>query len=408
MDVIAHSAAAKGAEAPRLIEKMRRAIRVRHYSIRTEEAYLGWVNRFFRFHRKHPRDLKADEINRFLTHLAVHDHVAASTQRQALSAILFLYRNVLKIDPPWIEDIVRARQPKRLPTVLSREEVAALLARLEGAVQLIVMLLYGTGMRILECLRLRIQDIDFDLGHITIRNGKGQKDRTTLLPEACRQRLQDHLAHVRELHEQDIAAGFGRVHLPAALGRKYPNAAADWRWQYVFPAGSRGTDPRTNQIRRHHLHESVIRKAIYAAVRKTGIPKRVGCHTFRHSFATHLLMAGYDIRTIQELLGHKDVKTTMIYTHVLNNSRRERHRQPGGHTSVGPSVEAPHRPRRGPPVRTLTPFVLSTHPSTITTHAQFRPSDSVQVDLSEKINTNRRSELTQESNVSPKLASIAN
>ena len=175
-------------------------------------------------------------------------------------------------------------------------------------------------MRILECLRLRIQDVDFDLGNITIRDGKGHKDRTTLLPDACRHRLKDHLVHVREFHVQDVADGFGRVHLPAALARKYPNAAADWRWQYIFPAGSRGTDPRTKVIRRHHLHESVVRKAIYAAVRKTGIPKKISCHTFRHSFATHLLMSGYDIRTIQELLGHKDVKTTMIYTHVLNMS----------------------------------------------------------------------------------------
>jgi integron integrase len=320
MNVIPHPAATRSAEAPRLLEKTRRAIRVRHYSLRTEEAYLGWVNRFFRFHRRHPRELEADEINRFLTHLAVHDHVAASTQRQALSAILFLYRNVLKMDPPWIENIVRARQPKRLPTVLSREEVAALLARLEGTVQLIVLLLYGTGMRILECLRLRIQDLDFDLGNITIRNGKGRKDRTALLPDACRQSIRDHLVHVRELHGKDLADGFGRVHLPEALGRKYPNAAADWRWQYVFPAGSRGTDPRTNTIRRHHLHESVIQKAIKQAARDAGLAKRTSCHTLRHSFATHLLMAGYDIRTIQELLGHKDVKTTMIYTHVLNKS----------------------------------------------------------------------------------------
>jgi len=307
-------------EAPRLLDQMRLAIRVRHYSIRTEEAYLGWVNRFFRFHRRHPKELDADDLNRFLTHLAVNDHVAASTQRQALSAILFLYRNVLKMDPPWIEDIVRARQPKRLPTVLSREEVAALLARLEGTVQLIVLLLYGTGMRILECLRLRIQDVDFDLGNITIRNGKGQKDRTTLLPDSCSQRLRDHLIYVRELHNQDLADGFGHVHLPEALDRKYPHAAADWRWQYVFPAGSRGTDPRTKTIRRHHLHESVIQKAIKQAARDAGLTKRTSCHTLRHSFATHLLMAGYDIRTIQELLGHKDVKTTMIYTHVLNKS----------------------------------------------------------------------------------------
>jgi len=314
---------------------MRSEIRVRHYSIRTEEAYLGWARRFFLFHRRHPAELEADEINRFLTHLAVHDHVAASTQRQALSAILFLYRNVLKIDPPWIDDIVRARQPKKLPTVLSQEEVAALLTRLEGTVELVVMLLYGTGMRILECLRLRVQDIDFDIGNIAIRDGKGHKDRTALLPDACRQRLKDHLVRVKEVHDQDLADGFGQVFLPHALNRKYPNAAADWRWQYVFPAGSRGTDPRSNTIRRHHLHESVVRKAIYAAVRKAGIVKKTSCHTFRHSFATHLLIAGYDIRTIQELLGHKDVKTTMIYTHVLNNS--------GGRGIVSP-VDSLHTP----------------------------------------------------------------
>ncbi len=320
MNVIPQPAAAQRPQKPKLLEQMRDAIRVRHYSIRTEEAYIGWVRRFINFHKRHPRDLDAEEINRFLTHLAVHDHVAASTQRQALSAILFLYREVLKIKPAWIENIVRARQPKRLPTVLSREEVAALLARFEGTVQLVVLMLYGTGMRILECLRLRIQDVDFDLGNITIRNGKGRKDRTTLLPDACRQRLQHHLDHVKAIHDQDVADGFGRVHLPTALARKYPLAAADWRWQYVFPAGSRGTDPRTNQIRRHHLHESVIQKAIKQAARDARINKRTSCHTLRHSFATHLLMAGYDIRTIQELLGHKDVKTTMIYTHVLNMS----------------------------------------------------------------------------------------
>jgi len=307
-------------EAPRLLDQMRSAIRVRHYSIRTEEAYLGWVNRFFRFHRRHPKELGAEEINRFLTHLAVHDHVAASTQRQALSAILFLYRNVLKMDPSWIENIVRARQPKRLPTVLSKEEVAALLARLEGTVQLIVLLLYGTGMRILECLRLRVQDVDFAIGTMTIRDGKGHKDRITLLPGACRQRLRDHLIRVREIHEQDLAEGYGQIYFPAALDRKYPNAATEWRWQYVFPAGSLGTGPRTNAVRRHHLHKSVIQKAIKQAARNADLTKKTSCHTLRHSFATHLLIAGYDIRTIQELLGHKDVKTTMIYTHVLNKS----------------------------------------------------------------------------------------
>ena len=337
MTVIPHpAAAAQRAEAPRLLEQMRRAIRVRHYSLRTEEAYLAWVRRFFSFTRRHPRELSADEINAFLTHLAVHGRVAASTQRQALSAILFLYRDVLKLEPPWIDNLVRARQPKRLPTVLSRDEVAAVLARLEGTVQLIVLLLYGTGMRILECLRLRVQDVDFDLGHITIRDGKGRKDRTTLLPHACRQRLEDHMVKVKAVHDQDLADGFGRVHLPEAFARKAPAAAADWRWQYVFPAGSRGTDPRTDETRRHHLHETVVYRAVKQAAHDARVSKRVSCHTFRHSFATHLLMAGYDIRTIQELLGHKDVKTTMIYTHILNNS--------GGRGIVSPA-DTLHGPR---------------------------------------------------------------
>ncbi len=235
--------------------------------------------------------------------------------------------------------------------------MAALLARLEGTVQLVVLLLYGAGMRILECLRLRVQDVDFDLGVITIRDGKGHKDRTALLPDACRQRLRDHLVRVRELHTRDLADGFGRVHLPEALDRKYPGAAADWRWQYVFPAGSRGTDPRTNTIRRHHLHESVIQKAIKQAARDAGLAKRTSCHTLRHSFATHLLIAGYDIRTIQELLGHKDVKTTMIYTHVLNKSGWKRHRQPGGH---------PVRPGTGMSISVLTRLMLGRDNSGLT------------------------------------------
>jgi integron integrase len=268
-------------------------------------------------------------------------HPAATAQRAEAPRLIermrraIRHREVLKLDPPWIDDLVRARQPKRLPTVLSKDEVAALLARLEGTVQLVVLLLYGTGMRILECLRLRVQDVDFSLGVITIRDGKGRKDRTTLLPDACRHRLRDHLVDVKAIHEHDLADGFGRVHLPEALDRKYPNAAADWRWQYVFPAGSRGTDPRTNQIRRHHLHESVIQKAVKQAARTARIAKRTSCHTLRHSFASHLLIAGYDIRTIQELLGHKDVKTTMICTHVLNMS--------GGRGVISPA-DALHSP----------------------------------------------------------------
>jgi integron integrase len=323
----------------RLLDRVRSELRVRHYSIRTEEAYTSWISRYITFHHRHPRDLDGDDLNRYLTHLAEEGRVAVSTQRQALSAILFLYRNVLKTDLDWLEDVVRARQPRRLPTVLSREEVAAIMSRLEGTAQLVVLLLYGTGMRILECLRLRIQDVDFDLGHITIRNPKGGRDRVTMLPDSVRDRLQDHLLEVRAAHEMDLAAGFGNVYLPHALARKYPHADRDWKWQYVFPASKRGVDPRSGIVRRHHLHESVIRKAIYAATRSAGISKKVSCHTFRHSFATHLLIAGYDIRTIQELLGHKDVKTTMIYTHILGNS--------GGRGVTSPA-DTLHQPQAPP------------------------------------------------------------
>jgi integron integrase len=302
------------------MERVRSELRVRHYSIRTEEAYTAWIRRYIQFHRRHPRDLDGDDLNRFLTHLAVEGRVAVSTQRQALSSILFLYRDVLKTNLDWLDEVVRARQPRRLPTVLSRSEVAAILSRLEGTAQLVVLMLYGTGMRILECLRLRVQDVDFDLGHISIRRPKGGRDRTTMLPQAVRDRLRDHLLEVRTVHQQDLAEGYGSVFLPDALARKYPHADREWKWQYVFPAGSRGIDPRSGIERRHHLHETVIQRAIRRAAREAGIAKKVSPHTFRHSFATHLLMSGHDIRTIQELLGHKDVKTTMIYTHILGNS----------------------------------------------------------------------------------------
>jgi integron integrase len=318
------------------MDRVRSEIRVRHYSIRTEEAYTSWIRRYIQFHRRHPRDLDGDDLNRFLTHLAVKGRVAVSTQRQALSAILFLYRQVLKIQLDWLDEVVRARQPRHLPTVLSRDEVTAVLSHLQGTPQLVVLLLYGTGMRILECLRLRVQDVDFDLGHLTIRNPKGGRDRVTMLPDSTRERLGEHLVKVRVLHNQDLEQGFGSVYLPQALERKYPHADRDWKWQYVFPAGSRGIDPRSGFERRHHLHVSIIRKAVYAAARAAGIPKKVSCHTFRHSFATHLLMAGYDIRTIQELLGHKDVKTTMIYTHILGNSGGRGVTSPADTLGTGP------------------------------------------------------------------------
>jgi integron integrase len=319
----------------RLMDRVMSELRVRHYSIRTEEAYSAWIRRYIQFHRRHPRDLDGDDLNRFLTHLAEEGRVSASTQNQAKSALLFLYRHVLKMKLEWLDEVVCARKPRRLPTVLSREEVMAVVSRLEGTAQLIVLLLYGTGMRILECLRLRVQDVDFELGHIRIRNPKGGRDRVTMLPDSTRDRLHDHLANVRALHGRDLEQGFGSVYLPHALERKYPHADRDWKWQYVFPASRRGIDPRSGIERRHHLHDSAVRKAVYTAARAAGISKKVSCHTFRHSFATHLLMAGYDIRTIQELLGHKDVKTTMIYTHILGNS--------GGRGVTSPA-DTLHRP----------------------------------------------------------------
>jgi integron integrase len=319
----------------RLMDKVKSELRVRHYSIRSEEAYTAWIRRYIQFHRRHPRDLGGEDLNRFLTYLAEQGKVSASTQNQAKSAILFLYRHVLKMKLEWLDDVVCARKPRRLPTVLSRDEVTAVLSRLEGTVQLIALLLYGTGMRILECLRLRVQDVDFELGHITIRNPKGGRDRVTMLPDSTRNRLHDHLANVKALHSQDLEQGFGSVYLPHALERKYPHADRDWKWQYVFPASRRGIDPRSGIERRHHLHESAVRKKVYAATRAAGISKKVSCHTFRHSVATHLLMAGYDIRTIQELLGHKDVKTTMIYTHILGNS---------GGRGVTSQADTLHRP----------------------------------------------------------------
>jgi integron integrase len=298
---------------------MRAVLRARHYSLRTEGTYLGWVKRFILFHgKRHPRDMGAQEVQQFLTHLAVEGHVAASTQSQALSAILFLYQQVLKQDIGWLHDVVRAKQPQRLPVILTRDEVAAVLRHLSGTPWIMATLLYGAGLRLMECLRLRVKDLDFTYNQIVVRDGKGEKDRITMLPETLVAPLQEHLVRVQQLHTTDLAAGYGAVYLPYALERKYPNANREWGWQYMFPAKSRSVDPRTGTERRHHLDESSLQKAVRAAARLAGIAQHITCHTFRHSFATQLLEAGYDIRTVQELLGHQDVKTTMIYTHVLN------------------------------------------------------------------------------------------
>ena len=298
---------------------MRDAIRTRHYSRRTEEAYVDWIRRYIGFHRMtHPAQMGASEISQFLTWLAVDRRVSASTQNQALSALLFLYKAVLAIEIAVIPPVVRARTPERLPVVLSREEIGAILKQLTGTERLIVMVLYGSGVRLEECLNLRVKDLDFDRHQIIVRQGKGQKDRATMLPAATREGLTRHLADVRRLHERDLARGFGRVVLPFALDRKFPNAAAEWRWQFVFPAGRICDAVRFGPPSRYHLHESVVQKAVAEAARLAGITKRVGPHTMRHSFATSLLEDGYDIRTVQELLGHRDVRTTMTYLHVMS------------------------------------------------------------------------------------------
>lgn len=308
---------------PRLLDRVRDACRVRHYSIRTEDAYADWIRRFILFHhKKHPGDMGAPEINQFLTHLAVEGHVAASTQNQAFSALLFLYRKVLQSDPGRIEGAIRARRPKRLPVVLTRPEVRLVLAQLSDPYLLIARLLYGAGLRLLECLRLRVKELDFARGEITVRHGKGAKDRRTMLPDCLKADLARHLDRVRLLHQKDLARGFGGVLLPDALDRKLPSASTDWRWQFVFPSANLSIDPRSGQKRRHHAHEGSVSREITAAVRHHGLSKRTTSHSFRHSFATHLLEAGYDIRTVQELLGHEDVGTTMIYTHVLNKGGR--------------------------------------------------------------------------------------
>jgi len=307
-----------GARAPRLVDRIREAMRLKRYSRRTEKAYLGWIRRYVLFHgKRHPSSLGAEHMTAFLSRLATEEHVGASTQNQALCALLFLYRDVLGIDLPWLDGIARAKTPQRLPVVLSRGEVARVLRAMRGTPRLMATLLYGSGLRLLECARLRVKDLDFERDQILVRAGKGDKDRVTLLPEAARPSLREQQARVRALHEQDLARGAGWVEVPFGLDRKYPDAPRSLAWHWLFPATRTYLHKETGQLRRHHLHESVLQRAVKDAVREAGIAKHASCHTFRHSFATHLLEDGYDIRTVQELLGHKDLSTTMIYTHVL-------------------------------------------------------------------------------------------
>jgi integron integrase len=304
---------------PRLLDEVRRHMRVKHYSLRTEAIYSGWIKRFILANgKRHPREMGAPEVEAFLSMLAVKGNVAASTQNQALSALLFLYRVVLGVDLPWMETVVRAKRSQHVPTVLSRDEVQRLLAQLDGRTWLLASLLYGTGMRLMECLRLRVKDVDFARNEITVRDGKGGKDRHTVLPKLLCEPLQREVERARTWHVADLMAGFGVVHLPHALARKYPNAARDFGWQYVFPSAQRSVDPRDGIERRHHFDDAVLSRGLKAARNSAGILKPISAHTLRHSFATHLLEMGYDIRTVQELLGHKDVATTQIYTHVLN------------------------------------------------------------------------------------------
>lgn len=302
-----------------LLDQVRDQIRTLHYSIRTEDAYVQWVKQFVLFHKKrHPLEMGEGEVGEFLTYLATERNVSASTQNQALSALLFLYKMVLNRPLENLESLPRPKKPERIPVVFTRDEIRAVMAHIPGDQALMASLLYGSGLRLMECLRLRVKDVDFGQRHIVVRDGKGQRDRVTLLPTSVVGPLRRQIARVAEIHRQDLAEGFGRVYLPFALAKKYPNADLEPGWQYLFPASSRALDPRSQVERRHHEHEAVLQRAVRSAVRKAGVSKPGSCHTFRHSFATHLLENGSDIRTIQELLGHADVRTTMIYTHVLD------------------------------------------------------------------------------------------
>lgn len=308
---------------PKLLDQVQAVLRKKHYSIRTERTYLDWIKRYILFHHKtHPAQMGAPEMEAFLSHLAVVGNVAASTQNQAKSALLFLYREVLAIELPWLENVTQAKTPQRLPVVLTVSEVKSVLNQLDGTLWLMTSLLYGGGLRLMECVRLRVKDVDFEMRQVTVREGKGFKDRVTMLPESSVAPLQAHLARVRALHDEDVVGGYGAVYLPYALEKKYPNAAKEWGWQYVFPSRSLSVDPRSGVTRRHHVDEKSLQRAVKRAAQQAGIAKPATPHTFRHSFATHLLQSGYDIRTVQELLGHKDVQTTMIYTHVLNRGGR--------------------------------------------------------------------------------------
>lgn len=307
----------------KLLDQLKGSLRAKHYSIRTEKVYVQWVVRFVRFHGlRHPMELGRSEVEMFLSHLAVEGGVAAATQNQALAAIAYLYREVLRASLPWLDDVVRAKKPERLPVVLTREETRLVLAQLDGEIGLMASLLYGSGLRLMECVRLRVKDIDFAYRQLVVRDGKGAKDRVTVLPDGLVSPIQNQLTRVKRLHEYDLAQGLGDVWMPDALDRKYPSSGRSWPWQYVFPSRRLSVDPRGDKTRRHHVDPKMLQRAVGRAVRAAGLTKPATCHTFRHSFATHLLEDGYDIRTVQELLGHKDVSTTQIYTHVLNRGGR--------------------------------------------------------------------------------------
>ena len=302
----------------KLLDQVRDSLRVKHYSYRTEETYVDWIKRFILFHgKRHPKEMGGSEIEAFIIHLAVERHLATATQNQALSAILFLYKYVLKKEVDMPPSLVRPGRPKRLPTVLAPTEASRIISLMSGVPKIMTKLLYGSGLRLMECMRLRVKDVDFENRQIIVRDGKGENDRATVLPDSVVAELNLHLENVKALHDKDIREGYGKTNLPYALGVKYPNAGREWAWQYIFPASQRSTDPLSGEIRRHHLDESVLQRAVREAAQGAKLSKPVSPHTFRHSFATHLLQNGYDIRTVQELLGHKDVKTTMIYTHVL-------------------------------------------------------------------------------------------